>query len=313
MECGLAFVDAELRKRVPAHFAHILETLEVDGTKDARAQLRLDTAAIGDWWLCRVSGRGPIRFGGPPPIRGLGDRALLTQCLSGLCRSFGASSLVAPPSQMALAKWGQFDEVACEGDIHFHCAYVPQTWLADIAAEVVPYDRSISTVNGGGAVVTALMNSMLEQALAGHDRATLERMLPEFMRLALAAIGGQAPRCGQSDDPMERRIRKLLNYMRVHFADPNLNPARAARECGVSERQLYRDFASQGDSFAAALRRMRLAQAAARLSMDAQASVTDVAFDCGFAAPAHFARSFRTAYGVAPSGYRASRHMKSPF
>lgn len=52
------------------------------------------------------------------------------------------------------------------------------------------------------------------------------------------------------------------------------------------------------------LNRLRLDQAAARLAADPDASVTDIAFQCGFSSSQYFATLFRRQFNCAPRDYR---------
>jgi AraC family transcriptional regulator len=52
--------------------------------------------------------------------------------------------------------------------------------------------------------------------------------------------------------------------------------------------------------------RMRLRRAAVRL-VQAQASVLDIAFDCGFGDVSNFNRSFRAEFGMSPRAFRRGK------
>jgi AraC family transcriptional regulator len=72
--------------------------------------------------------------------------------------------------------------------------------------------------------------------------------------------------------------------------------------------RLYR--ALTGESVAATVRRVRLAQAAHRLSGGA-ASVTETALDAGYDSSQSFARAFRDLTGLSPSGFQAQQQALS--
>lgn len=74
--------------------------------------------------------------------------------------------------------------------------------------------------------------------------------------------------------------------------------------------RIYR--ALTGESVVETVQRLRLAQAAQRLT-DAAASVTTVAHDAGYNSPQAFARAFRGFTGVSPSEFKArQKHLAAP-
>jgi|CXWL01.1.fsa_nt_gi AraC-like DNA-binding protein len=79
--------------------------------------------------------------------------------------------------------------------------------------------------------------------------------------------------------------------------------ARAADRMGLSVRGLQRRLATEGTSFRATVTEARLRAAAALLSCG-ELGLAEIAFACGFADHAHFARCFRRCYEVPPSGFR---------
>lgn len=99
------------------------------------------------------------------------------------------------------------------------------------------------------------------------------------------------------------RLREARGLM---LADPMRawTIAGLARQVGLNEKKLKSGFRTQ---FAASvngfLQEVRL-QAAHRLLMEGQASVTEVAMAVGYANPSHFALMFRRRYGVPPSALR---------
>jgi AraC-like DNA-binding protein len=80
----------------------------------------------------------------------------------------------------------------------------------------------------------------------------------------------------------------------------------AARQLGLSARTLQRRLRDEGSSFQGEVvaARLRVAQ---RLMLETSASLGEVAFEAGYASPAHLSTHFRKAVGEAPSAWR-SRH-----
>jgi len=90
------------------------------------------------------------------------------------------------------------------------------------------------------------------------------------------------------------------------YADPNLSPETLAVAVNCSRTQLYRIFAKQGESVAAAIWAERLARARDMLTVSThrRLSVEEIAFRCGFLDPSNFARMFKRRYGVTPRDMR---------
>jgi AraC-like DNA-binding protein len=81
--------------------------------------------------------------------------------------------------------------------------------------------------------------------------------------------------------------------------------AAVASELAMSRRTLQRRLAAAGTSFSKELAVVRVG-AARELLVDRRRSITEVAYLCGFADGAHFARAFRSATGSAPREWRSA-------
>ncbi len=95
------------------------------------------------------------------------------------------------------------------------------------------------------------------------------------------------------------------NYVDAHLGDPALDPARIAREHGVSRRRLYDLFATTDEPVWAYIRRRRLARAYAELTrFPPQRSIAAVGRSVGYTSAAHFTRAFRAHFDRTPSDLR---------
>lgn len=100
----------------------------------------------------------------------------------------------------------------------------------------------------------------------------------------------------------ESLLARITAYMRLHLAEPDLDPTRIAAEHSISVRYLHLLFAQQDLSVRRWIMRERLEGARSALAADAgrHASIAAVGRRWGFADPGHFARRFRAAYGMSP-------------
>jgi AraC-like DNA-binding protein len=99
-------------------------------------------------------------------------------------------------------------------------------------------------------------------------------------------------------------LRDLREFLDAKRERPSLEAA--ARHLGLTPRTLQRRLRDEGSSFQNELMAARL-RAAQRLMLESDAPLTEIAFNAGFASPAHLSTQFRKVLGVAPSEWRA-RH-----
>ena len=113
---------------------------------------------------------------------------------------------------------------------------------------------------------------------------------------------------------MRPALERVSRYVDRHLAEPDLTPERAAKEAGLSLRQLHRVFEPTGESFARHVPRRRLEEARATLAGPAGVgrSVADVAFGWGFEDLRTFGRAFQRVYGLSPGEARAMARQGTP-
>ncbi len=112
---------------------------------------------------------------------------------------------------------------------------------------------------------------------------------------------------------MTPRTESLLPVL-VHIQanlDADLGLARLSRQADMSPSYFHRTFtANVGETPAHYVTRLRLDRAAFRLQIE-EASVLQIALDCGYQTHETFTRAFRRAFGRTPSAYRAWRRREA--
>jgi AraC family transcriptional activator of tynA and feaB len=105
-------------------------------------------------------------------------------------------------------------------------------------------------------------------------------------------------------------LRQAKKIIESSLADPCLSPLKVATRLNISVRQLYRLFEEQDDSVSRYIQQARLRGAATDLGnfQLRDKSVTEIAYTWGFSDSAHFSRSFKKQFDVAPRDYRAQIH-----
>lgn len=104
-------------------------------------------------------------------------------------------------------------------------------------------------------------------------------------------------------------LQRAKELVEKHFNNSTYGVAHFCREIGMSQPQLYRKLqALTGLSPNHFIRSIRL-QKARQLLQDSQLSISQIAYETGFADPSYFARSFSKTYGFSPSEYRKSWNL----
>ena len=103
------------------------------------------------------------------------------------------------------------------------------------------------------------------------------------------------------------RLKALLAHVHAHYAEP-LGVPDLADALHISQREVYRAF-RQGLGVTPALYLLRLRlNHAARMLIETDRTVTEIALSCGFSGPSYFCRAFRDLTGASPRDFRrASR------
>lgn len=97
---------------------------------------------------------------------------------------------------------------------------------------------------------------------------------------------------------------KVVAFLAGHYARPELDLARTARETGLSEAAVSAAVKeATGEGFRQHLGRLRLTEAA-RLVRTSKLQMTEIAFRVGYGNVSHFNRQFRELWGCSPSEMR---------
>ncbi|GJF30434.1 hypothetical protein KNE206_31340 [Kitasatospora sp. NE20-6] len=140
---------------------------------------------------------------------------------------------------------------------------------------------------------------------SGHSLDAAGRPGIELLRaLVTARLGDHRTASQTSQETLHLRV---LEYVRAHLGDHDLTPARIAAHHHVSLRQLYAVLSRNGVHLGDWVRSQRLERCRAELAaLSARhRSIAAVAYRWGFPNAAHFSRTFKHAYGLTPSDWRA--------
>jgi AraC-like DNA-binding protein len=109
------------------------------------------------------------------------------------------------------------------------------------------------------------------------------------------------------------RMSRILSYLEEHFADHDLTPAQVAEANAVSTRHLHNLFQHSGMTVTKWIWERRLKAAREDLLNPALSdqSITEIAYRRGFNDSAHFSRSFKARFQIAPSQLRKKLQQKT--
>ncbi len=103
------------------------------------------------------------------------------------------------------------------------------------------------------------------------------------------------------DDP---KVATALHFLRVHFADPDLNPDRLAEACGLSTHTLTRHFKREINRTVPEEIRLFRTQRACHLLATTNLTASEIAYQCGFSNLLHLRRTLLRTEKLTPRQWR---------
>jgi len=100
------------------------------------------------------------------------------------------------------------------------------------------------------------------------------------------------------------RLNRVVDYINENLRG-DLDLETLAKVANFSKFHFHRIFSSYvGEPLGSYIQRLRLEWAAGKLASDPELPVTEIAYECGYSAPAVFSRAFREWFGMSPSDWR---------
>jgi AraC-like DNA-binding protein len=136
-------------------------------------------------------------------------------------------------------------------------------------------------------------------------RAMMGKHLVEL--LALAIESDERVLAGHSSSVRNGHLHRCEHFIRTHLDDMRLTPQMVADGCGISLRYLHQIFEGEGITVCAHIRNQRLLMCDALLrDPNCRKSISEIAYQWGFADQAQFSRNYRGRFGCTPSEARAA-------
>ena len=132
------------------------------------------------------------------------------------------------------------------------------------------------------------------------------RMLEGLFRAWAALFGLLSPRLGgpgDVTDEVSARVMDMLVCIHDRFAE-DLSVATLARAASISQREAFRAFRQVMKTTPTLYLQKYRINAAARLLVEGDRPVTDIALACGFSSPSYFCKPFKQLTGLSPRDFR---------
>jgi AraC-like DNA-binding protein len=168
-------------------------------------------------------------------------------------------------------------------------------------------------LRGGAAALLADYIALLERRLPDLNAEEAPFVERATLGIMAACIAPTLGRLEQAAAPVDAALRRqATRLVDAALADPSLSPDRLADGLRISRAALYRLLEAEG-GVAAFIWKRRLDHAMRLLSDPAERRrVSQIAEACGFSSDAHFSRSFRRVFGMAPTEWRATPMTARP-
>ncbi len=161
-------------------------------------------------------------------------------------------------------------------------------------------DRDRITCAGGSGVA-----DLAAHLIGLHVGPSAAQKSMHVLQMQSARAGSDAQPHASVGSPNDERVRRAILVMEQHVAEP-LTIEAIATKLNLSTRQLERLFhEAMAESPASVYRALRL-RYARKLLETTRKSVTEIAVEAGFCDGAHFARQFRSMFGLAPRDARTA-------
>jgi len=200
-----------------------------------------------------------------------------------------------------LAKAGFLDGQKCAIHWDYHDSFMEEFPDIPLVRNVFVADEKYITASGGSATAD-LMLHLIER---DHGRDLAVAVADQMVYTAAREATAEQRVSLQSRNGMRNpHLTKAIARMQDHIEDP-ISPSVIAEDLGISTRQLERLFGRYlNTSPKKYFMELRL-ERARHLLLQTEMSVTEIACACGFEATGHFARVYKGAYGVTPTGQKA--------
>ncbi|MFF5436382.1 helix-turn-helix domain-containing protein [Streptomyces achromogenes] len=168
--------------------------------------------------------------------------------------------------------------------------------------------RRIPGDNGMAAILASFLSSLDDHgsACTPQELRRLETVAVDLLTACLAQhLDAEGRLC--ADLRSRALVHRIHAFIEQNLGDPALSPSAIDAHHNISVRTLHHLFHGQGESVSARIRRRRLERCRADLADPGfrRRPMSAITARWGFSGPVLFSRSFREAYGLSPTEFRA--------
>lgn len=163
---------------------------------------------------------------------------------------------------------------------------------------------------GGARISQEIFFSLYREAEAMH-RTSAESLALAAISALMRSIDAEAGEANRPQTIKEIRLQRLLDYLNMHYSDPDLTTEKVAASCKISTRYLHYLLKEEGKKFCDYLWQARLNNAHQQLCDPtlSRRTIAEIAYSSGFKSSAHFSRAFRNHFSCAPKEVRRKAVM----
>lgn len=186
---------------------------------------------------------------------------------------------------------------------------IPRHILDDRVSNVRDLTATRIPSNTGVGAVTSSMIQNIVKHLGEFEKDEFLELTDHVLDMFSLSINQVNRGSANLSRHRELTLNRVKRYINRNLCDPDLEPTNIAQGTGLSVRYINHLFSDENTSMMRYLTRQRL-QVCRRYLKSSQYKglpISGIAMRCGFKNMAHFSRTFKQVYGVAPREYRAGR------
>ena len=189
------------------------------------------------------------------------------------------------------------------------CRHIKEEWQTShipvmmLTACAMDDDRIAAFNSGADSYISKpfspeIFRSRLRNLLDNRHR--MQKFFRDQTGAAAATLSAEA---SEADKSFIERFRTLVEQ---HLADTDLSVEYLASQLGIGRSQLYRKVKQLTGFSPVELIRIRRIKKAAELLTRTDKSISEIAYEVGFATPSYLTKCFKDYFGVSPKEYVAS-------
>ena len=171
--------------------------------------------------------------------------------------------------------------------------------------------RRMQYENGVNQLLSDFAHGLWRQCLCSDLQPVASNLTSALLNLVGSAYAAHTQPAVDGSAHLESLRLRIIHFIEDNLCDSDLSPAKIAAMLRTSPRYVHTIFSRGGETVSQYIRRRRLEECARLLSNAPRGArtISDIAFDYGFASCTNFGKVFREQYGVTPTEYRRQHSL----